>query len=152
MKAKSEAHYREKQLLVDPKNRTVIAALRNICYALYSLAQKYVPNSPKTFTDYSELLQCAKMLQEMGLRPPVDAATTSHVAAVDAKIVLNSFEYRNLRNRVIACLSTVADLTEKPTATGSADYQAGMREGYRRASTIAANFLADFGAGDDDDA
>jgi len=149
--AKQEARRREKQLLIDPKNKTVVAALRNICYALYSLAQKYVPNSPKTFTDYSELLQCAKMLQEIGLRPPLDGATTAHVTAVDAKLVFNSFEYRALRNQVIACLATVADLTEKPTATGSADYQAGMREGYRRASNIAANFLIDFNAGDEND-
>lgn len=149
--AKREAQKLEKQLLVDPKNKTVNAALRNVCYTLHMLAQKYVPNSPRTFQDYSTLLQCAKLLQEMGLRPPLSEDVVAHVAAFDANVVVNSFEYRHLRNRVIACLATVADLTEKPTATGSADYQAGMREGYRRASDIAAAFLKDFGAGDDDD-
>lgn len=147
--AQIEAQQREKQLLVDPKNKTVNSALRNICYTLCDLAQKYVPNSTKTFSDYSELLHCIKLLRDMGLRPPVAEASAAHVASVDNNIVCNSFEYRNLRNRVIACLATVADLTEKPTASGSADYQAGMREGYRRASDIAANFLADFGAGDE---
>lgn len=146
--SRREARQRERELLVHPGNKTVNAALRNICFMLQRLAQKYVPNTPKTFSDYSELVQCVKLLQDMGLKPNVHHSLAAAVDATQTGIVVNSFEYRHLRNKTIACLATIADLTEKPTATGSADYQRGMREGYRRASDIASSFLIDFGAGD----
>ena len=57
--------------------------------------------------------------------------------------MLNSFEYRYLRNKAIAGFATIADLTAKPSAVGTLDYQSGVREGYRRASEVAIIFLAD---------
>lgn len=143
-----EARQLERELLVHPKNKTVNAALRSICFTLQRLAQKYVQNTPKTFADYSELVHCVKLLQDMGLRPAVQAEVAADVATTSGSVATNSLEYRQLRNKAIACLATIADLTEKPTATGSADYQRGMREGYRRASDIANLFLQDFEAGD----
>lgn len=146
--SRREAQRKERELLVSPENKTVNVALRNICFILQRLAQQYVPNTPKTFSDYSELLHCIKLLQEMGLKPPVHSKIAADVDATSTSVVVNSFEYRQLRNKTIACLATIADLTEKPTEPGTSDYRSGMREGYRRASDIASSFLIDFGAGD----
>jgi hypothetical protein len=143
-----EARQLERELLTHPKNKTVNAALRSICFTLHRLAQQYVPNTPKTFADYSELVHCVKLLQDMGLRPTVKPEVAADVATTTSSVVTNALEFRQLRNKAIACLATIADLTEKPTATGTADYQRGMREGYRRASDIANLFLHDFEAGD----
>jgi hypothetical protein len=48
----------------------------------------------------------------------------------------------------MASLAVIADLTERPAATGSSEYQRGMREGYRRASDIAVMFLEDISGGE----
>jgi hypothetical protein len=143
-----EAQQLERQLLIHPKNKTVNGALRRICFTLHRLAQQYVPNTPKTFADYSELVHCVKLLQDMGLRPTVKPEIVADVNTTTSSVVTSALEFRQLRNKAIACLATIVDLTEKPTATGTADYQRGMREGYRRASDIAHLFLQDFEAED----
>lgn len=145
--AKREAQTREKQLLVSPENKTVNAALRRVCFILHRLAQKRIGTLPQDFNDYACLVHCTEMLQSMGLKPDaaaqlVDDATTAR------EIIFNSFEYRQLRNKMLASLSIIADLTERNTGNGSPEYQRGMREGYRRASDIAIMFLDDFTSGD----
>lgn len=141
--ARKEVQQLERQLLVSPENRTVNSALRNIVFLLLDLAQKYVPNTPPTFSDYSHLVHCIKLLQEMGLKPQVAAKLEATVTEVGVDIIHNSFEYRQLRNKIKACLAIIADLTERPAAAGTKEFQRGIREGYRRASDIAVLFLDD---------
>lgn len=141
--AVQEARQLEKKLLTDDAHRTVNSAFRRICYMLHDLAQKYVPNSSTAFADYEALVHCTKELQTMGLRPKLNTKTDAALANVSVEIIRNSFEYRHLRNKIMASLAVIADLTEKHTGNGSPDYQRGMREGYRRASDIAILFLDD---------
>ena len=146
--AKREAQKLERQLLVSPAHKTANSALRSICYMVHDLAQKYVPNAPNSFNDYSLLAHCTKLLTAMGFRPDINHELDSAVAGLGVEVVHNSFEYRHLRNKIMASLAVIADLTERPAATGSAEYQRGMREGYRRASDIAVMFLEDISGGE----
>lgn len=141
--ARKEVQQLERQLIVSPENRTANAALRNIAYLLLELAQKYVPNTPNNFADHSSVVHCIKLLQDMGFKPEIAARLDRAVAGVSVDIIRNSFEYRQLRNKIKACLTLIADLTERPASPGTYDYQRGVREGYRRASDIAALFLDD---------
>jgi hypothetical protein len=146
--AKREAQRLERQLLVSPAHKTANSALRSICYMLHDLAQKYVPSTPNTFNDYACLTHCTKLLKSMGFRPDISPELDSAVAGLGLEVVHNSFEYRHLRNKIMASLAVIADLTERPAATGSSEYQRGMREGYRRASDIAVMFLEDISGGE----
>lgn len=146
--ATKEAQQLERRLLVSPDNRTSNSVLRSTCYLLHALAQKYVPDSPSTFEDYTCLLHCVKLLQSLGLKPELNPFVNSAVENIGVEIIRNSFEYRHLRNKIMASLSIIADLTDRPPNTGSAEYQKGMREGYRRASDIAISFLSDISDGD----
>lgn len=141
--AGKEVQHLERQLIVSPDNRTANAALRNIAYMLLRLAQKYVPNTAGTFNDHSEVLHCIKLLQELGFKPEIEARHDRAVAGISVSVIRNSFEYRQLRNKIKACLAIIADLTERPAAPGTHDYQKGIREGFRRASDIAVLFLDD---------
>lgn len=145
--SKEEAKKLERQLLTNPQNITANSALRNICFMLFALVQKYVPNSAATFDDYAKLLHCTKLLQELGLKPEILPKIKATAAGVDIDVVRSSFEYRQLRNKMIAGLSVIADLTERPASPGTMEYQSGIREGYRRASQIAATFLEDIDGG-----
>ena len=141
--SKSEAKKREQHLLVSPDNLTANKALRKICFMLHALAQKYVPNMTTTFEDHATLVHCTKLLQELGLKPEISPRLSNETAGVGAEVIHSSFEYRQLRNKMMAGLSVIADLTERPASPGSPDYQRGVREGYRRASEVAVMFLAD---------
>ena len=141
--AVKEAQQLEKQLLVNDENRSANIAFRRICYLLYELAQKYVPNTPSAFEDYEKLTHCTKVLQSMGFKPTLNAQMDSSVAGMSLEVIRNSFEYRHLRNKIMASLSIIADLTERPTGNGTVEYQHGIREGYRRASEVAVMFLED---------
>lgn len=145
--SKEEAKRLEKQLLVSADNLTANRALRSICFMLHALAQKYVPNAATTFDDHANLLHCTKLLQELGLKPFISPQLDAEVSGVSIEVVRSSFEYRQLRNKMIAGLSVIADLTERPASPGTAEYQSGLREGYRRASEIAALFLEDIDGG-----
>jgi hypothetical protein len=79
----------------------------------------------------------------MGLKPEISSQMDAAVSSVGTDVIKSSFEYRQLRNKMIAGLAVIADLTERPAAAGSQEYQRGVREGYRRASDIAATFLED---------
>jgi hypothetical protein len=102
-----------------------------------------VPNTPGTFQDHTSLVHCVNLLQEMGFKPEILSKLDRAVAGIGVDVIRNSFEYRQLRNKIKACLAVIADLTERPAAPGTHDYQKGIREGYRRASDIAVLFLDD---------
>lgn len=141
--ATKEAQQIERQLLVSPDNRTINSALRKICYLTLQIAQRHVPNTPDTFSDRADLLHCIKILQEMGFKPEIAVERDAELGNINLSIIRNSFDYRQLRNKIKASLSVIADLPDKPAALGSREYQRGMREGYRRASEIAIKFLND---------
>jgi hypothetical protein len=121
----------------------VVGELQHICQALLAVAQKYVPHSPAAFTDATSVVRCAKALENMNLQPILEPHFKAHVVSAKSDSVRNSFEYRYLRNKAIAGFATIADLTAKPSAVGTLEYQNGVREGYLRASEIAIMFLDD---------
>lgn len=136
-----EAQHLERQFLVCPSQRTANTSLRSVCFMLHNLAQRYVPNTPQSFDDYNTLIACTNLMLEIGLKPPTDARTNQGLNRVGKQIVMSSFQYRHLKNKAMASLSAIADLTEKPASVGSPDFRRGMIEAYRRASDIAVSFL-----------
>ncbi len=117
--------------------------LTSLCISLHTLAQKYVPNTPQAFSDFDALLQITNAMKQLGVTVPLAAKINAAAASTDNAAVLSSPDYRNLRNKAIAALATIADFTGKNTPPGNADYQNGVREGYRRASDVAILFLED---------
>jgi hypothetical protein len=114
---------------------------------LQHLAQKYVPNSAQSFCDFDALKHATRSLQRLGSSIKVAAHLAAPVKSVEKAAVTNSVEYRTLRNKYIAALSTIADITAKNTPPGHPEYQRGVREGYRRASDVAILFLEDIQTG-----
>lgn len=139
--AQKRAKYRRKKLHEHSEAKS--DDLKNICLSLLRLAQKYVHPTAHTYADFVEIVQCVKMLQKLGVEPAVAEKFKAVVGATGNEIVTNSADYRYLRNCCIAGFATIADLTEKPAAVGSQEFQRGVREGYRRASDIAVMFLDD---------
>jgi hypothetical protein len=117
--------------------------LLNICRLLHQLAQRYVPRTPQAFVDFDSLTHATKTLQRMGMEVIVASDICAPTKSVERGVVFNSPEYRELRNKFIAALATIADMTDKNTPPGDPEYQRGVREGYRRASDIAILFLED---------
>jgi len=136
-----EARNLERRLIVCPSQKTANAALRRACFLLHTLAQKHVPNTPANFDDYSTLLAATNILLELGLKPPIDTKLRQGINRLGDDIVINSFQYRHLKNKTIASLSVIADLAEKAASNGSADFRRGMREAFQRASDLAVAFL-----------
>ena len=101
-----------------------------------------MPTTPVAFADAAEIVRCASTLKLMGLSVNVNDCFAAAVA-VDTDTLMRPNDYRQLRNKSIAGFATIADLTDKPAAVGSQDFQRGVREGYRRASDIAISFLED---------
>lgn len=127
----------------------IVGELQQICQTLLAVAQKYVPHSPAAFADANNVVRCAKALQNLNLQPILQSQFKAHVESAKADSVRNSFEYRYLRNKAIAGFATIADLTAKPSALGTMEYQNGVREGYLRASEVAIMFLDDIQNGVD---
>lgn len=125
----------------------VISELQHICATLLEVAQKYVPKTPGAYVDADSVTRCANALREMAMQPVLMPQFTAAVDSMGPKCVINSFEYRYLRNKAIAGFATIADLTTKPSAGGTFEYQNGVREGYRRTSEIAIMFLNDIQGG-----
>lgn len=127
-----------------PAEMARVAELTVLCQALLYVAQKYTPTGPDTYTDAATVIQCGKQLQQMGcsleMVPQFNAPThDTH----KSDMILTSVEYRYLRNKSIAGFATIADLGLKTPSLGSADYVAGLRAGYKRASDLAISFLED---------
>lgn len=145
--SRKEAQRIERELLVCPDNLTVNSAFRKICYLLLDVVQRAVPKASTNFVDYTTVAYCVKLLRGMGLKPIVSQELDATATGIRRDLILNSFEYRNLRNKMLAGLSIIADLPDRPASAGSPEYQQGMREGYRRASAIAVMFLNDIDGG-----
>jgi hypothetical protein len=141
--AKKQARVLEKKLLVSEKHRNVNAALRNVCFVLHDLVQRYVMKAATAQRDYATFVYCGHILKEMGLRPKTNPVFDQSAEDLRLDVIRSSFEYRNIRNKLLASLAIIADLPERSVGNGSPEYQRGMREGYRRASEIAILFLED---------
>ena len=141
--AKKRARLIEKKLLVSDKHITVNAALRRVCYLLHELLQKYAFRANIAHNDFATLIHCGHILREMGLKPKTNPLFDQTAADLRLDIIRSSFDYRNVRNKMLASLAIIADLPERSAGHGTPEYQRGMREGYRRASEIAISFLDD---------
>lgn len=141
--SKKRARVLEKKLLVSDKHRNVNSALRRVCYVLHELVQRHIMKSSTAQRDHATFVYCGHILKEMGLRPRTNPAFDQSAEDLRLDVIRSSFEYRNLRNKLLASLAIIADLPEKAVGNGSPEYQRGMREGYRRASDIAILFLED---------
>lgn len=121
-----------------------VESLNSLCQTLFQIAQKYIPAHVSAFQDTDALVNCAKLMEGLGIAVVHDSKLAARLSAADFNVtVVNSEPYRTLKYKAIAGLATVADLTEKSAAVGNAEYQSGVREGYRRASDIAIMFLDD---------
>jgi hypothetical protein len=115
--------------------------LPQICRILFDIAQLYTPAS--AFSDTSELLRIAKIMQDIGI--PVTPLSKIKAALSDhsSNVTTQSSEYRLLKARYAACLSTIADLANKTPVRVKTVFQSGVHEGLRRAAKIAIMFLDD---------
>lgn len=144
----AEKRMRSRKEVLQKSVPAEIDELKQICCALIRIAQQYVPTTPNAFAAFSEVVHCTKMLQKLGVDICVAEKFNAVVNTTGNEVIRNSTDYRYLRNTAIAGFATIADLTEKPAAMGSPEFQHGVREGYRRASNIAMLFLADIQGGD----
>lgn len=144
--AQKRAKHRRKKLQEQATAQT--DELKQLCLELIRIAQKHVHANAQHYSDYLDVVQCLKTLQKMGVEPRVAEKFKAVVGSTGNEIVRNSADYRYLRNKYIAGFATIADLTEKPAAVGSQEFQRGVREGYKRASAIAVMFLDDIQCGE----
>jgi len=117
-------------------------SLSEICGLLFKLAQKHMPEN-----DYEgaiELLHIAKIMQGRGITPAIATEREASAADYSTKVVKQAPEYRALRAKFVACLSTIADLGSREVRQSKTEFHAGVNEGLRRAAKIAIMFLDDF--------
>jgi hypothetical protein len=124
-----------------PVINTAAVDFKDMCLLLHGIAQKHVSKSD--FESCTTLIRCAKLLANFGLNVETSAAMSAPAAEHDSALVTKDPRYRLMRNRAIACLATIADLSFKAPAKGSGEYQQGMRDAFQQASDIAVMFLED---------
>ena len=127
------------------------AALKEVCGELLRIAQRYTPHNPPTYNDVVSLTRCAQLLSSIGVPVNLAAkfmAVSQDLAPTPTKIFQHSREYKLLEAKAVAGFATLADLQTKPAVNGSKDFQKGVREGYKRASSLATLFLDDIQKGD----
>lgn len=117
--------------------------LADMCEILFSLAQRHVSNNDhKTI---AELTHVAKVLNKYGISTVFNKKSATQRAAYDtATVIKNTQEYRLLKAKFTACLSTIADLGQREVRQAKSQFHAGINEGLRRAAKIAIMFLDDF--------
>jgi hypothetical protein len=121
----------------------IVQSLPQLCFKLLRIAQRHIPAGPHGIRDRIDVTACLKTMQTLGLRPPIAPSYEADAGTASKELVTSSPSYRSLYNQTVACLATIADLVDKVSAPGSAEFQRGVREGYRRASDIAVQFLDD---------
>jgi hypothetical protein len=117
--------------------------LADMCEILFSVAQRHVSNNDhKTI---AELAHVAKILNKYGVPTTFNKKLAAQRAAYSTEAVIkNTQEYRMLRAKFTACLSTIADLGQREVRQAKSQFHAGINEGLRRAAKIAIMFLEDF--------
>lgn len=133
----------EKRLLVSEKHRNVNASLRHVCYTLYDVLTHSIYLGAVPDSEFTTLAYCGKLLENMGLRPRASDKADKALQDIRLDVIRHSFAYRSIRNKMVASLSIIADLPARGVSSGSEDFQAGMRAGYKRASQVAIMFLDD---------
>ena len=124
-----------------PVYEEIAVDLSQICGVLFNIAQKHTPST--SFAETNELIRIAKILESTDV--PVAPAAKLRAAISDhsANVTRQSSEYRLLKARYAACLSTIADLAGKKPAKTKSAFHEGIHEGLRRAAKIAIMFLED---------
>jgi hypothetical protein len=126
---------------VTPDYKEINVDLSQICSALFNIAQRYTPST--SFAETNELIRIAKILETAGVAVKPAARFCAAISDHSTNVTRQSSEYRLLKARYAACLSTIADLAgRKPFKTKSAFHE-GIHEGLRRAAKIAIMFLDD---------
>jgi hypothetical protein len=117
------------------------ADLQHLCGVLFDVAQRHTPST--SFADINELLNAAQIMQSNGI--PVQPVAKIKAALGDhsSSVTKQSNEYRLLKARYAACLSTIADLAGKQPVKAKSAFHSGIHEGLRRAAKIAIMFLDD---------
>jgi hypothetical protein len=123
--------------------------LVHLCVFLHSMVQRLAVKMDLQTT--SEFQTCTKVLRQLNV--PIEILPNFAAASADAatydpgdRVILSSPRYRLLKNRAIAALATIADLSARSIPKGDPAYRAGLVAGYAHASEIAAAFLEDIHA------
>ncbi len=119
----------------------VAVDLRDLCSALFDMAQRHTPST--SFAETNELIRIAKILESIGVDAVAVPKMRAAIADHSSNVTRQSSEYRLLKARYAACLSTIADLAGKKPAKAKSAFHAGIHEGLRRAAKIAIMFLDD---------
>lgn len=128
----------------DETSNWQLDSLKDLCAELHKIAAKHVPKT--AFQDFNYLVQSARILQDMRAQLDIPEKLQPHLAEYDPSVVTHTPQYRLLRNRSLAALATIADLSTKAPAKGAPEYQKGMRDGFEYASDVAIFFLEDLEA------
>jgi len=117
--------------------------LAEMCEILLCLANKSVSkNDHKTM---AELLHVSAVLKKYGVSAPLSEKREAQADDyVPETVIKNTPEYRALRAKFVACLSTIADMGNRNVKKAKSPFYAGINEGLRRAAKIAIMFLDDF--------
>jgi hypothetical protein len=116
-----------------------------LCGVLYNMAQKHVP--AHCFSETSELVNIAKILQANNIAITPVAKLKAAMSDHSTVVAKQTCEYRLLRAKYAAALSTIADLGTRKQRRNKTDFHTGVHEGLRRAAKIAIMFLADIADG-----
>lgn len=135
-----------KKLESPPNATTTQDELVHLCVFLHGLVQKLASKMDLQTT--SEFQTCTKVLRQLNVPLEIQSNfTAAHADALSSdpgdRVIISSPRYRLLKNRAIAALATVADLSARSIPKGDESYRAGMAAGYAHASEIAAAFLED---------
>jgi len=115
--------------------------LKQLCSLLFDIAQRHTPNT--AFADANELLNSAQIMQSNNIEIAPLAKLRAAIGDYSSAVTKQSNEYRLLKARYSACLSTIADLAGKKPKKNKSAFHAGVHEGLRRAAKIAIMFLDD---------
>jgi hypothetical protein len=117
------------------------ADIMDICATLYRMAQRHVPNSAAN--DVIQLAQITKMLRDMDIPAKLASRFKASSADYTPTLFKHSLEYRMLKARYTAALSTIADMGSKNAKKHKDEFHAGIQVGLRRAAATAIMFLRD---------
>jgi len=124
-----------------PHTVEINSDLSAICGVLHKIARKHTPNT--ALSDLYKLKQITKLLQNPYIPITVTEPPPSGRPDHDSTLFKHSIEYRLLRARYSAALSTIADLGARIVRKHKDEFHAGIYVGLRRAAEKAIMFLED---------
>ena len=127
-----------------PAVELTIADMQHMCGVLFDIAQRHTPQT--AFSDVNELVQLSQALKAAGIESRPAVKLKANLDDYSPSVTKQSAEYRLLKARYSACLSTIADLAGKRPKKNKSAFHAGVHEGLRRAAKVAIMFLDDIAA------